>query len=433
MRKLYLWGSLMILSILTVILGKELIATEKKTMATELETVSVTQTDSIVLGAGCFWGAEKRYQGIVGVIEAISGYADGRGFEPNYQSISASENRNNPDNFAEVVKVIYDPKKVSLKTILENYFEGHDPTQLNRQGNDIGTQYRSTILYQSEAQQKMAEMLAEKYQQRLSAEGYGKITTLIRPLDKFYPAEDYHQDYLEKNPNGYCPNHSTGVTFAQAESASTVDNAALQRGKHIVVLEALFCPYCEKFKKNVTQHYQGEIPLHYRQAEDLQGLEIKTPTWATPTIFFLQDGKEVFARQGYMTAKEFYQALGAFQLGKDSKAYEVAFEEGTESRFCKRYDLFKNTGEGVFIDSLSGESLFDTKDRFDSGSGWLSFSKAVEGAVIETPDNRFGMQRIEVRAKTSGIHLGHVFDDGPGGTRRFCINANVLTFKPREK
>nr|MBS9782143.1 peptide-methionine (R)-S-oxide reductase [Gammaproteobacteria bacterium] len=219
-------------------------------------------------------------------------------------------------------------------------------------------------------------------------------------------------------------------TDSQTDSLNT-DNSALLTGKHIVVLEAPFCPYCEKFKQNVSNDYQGEIPLYYRQAEQLDGLQLKTPTWATPTIFFIQDGKEVFARQGYMTPKEFYQALGEFQLGKDSKAYEIAFEDGTESRFCKRYDLFKNTGDGVFIDTLSGEALFDSKDRFDSGSGWLSFTKAIDGTTVETTDNRFGLQRIEVRAKKSGIHLGHVFNDGPNGQRRFCINANVLSFKKR--
>ncbi len=394
---------------------------------------SLPKTDSIVLGSGCFWGAEKRYQAIPGVIDAISGYADGKHIEPTYRAITQAKNKHNPDNFAEVVKVVYDPNKVSLHHIIKNYFEGHDPTQLNRQGNDVGTQYRSTILYRNAAQRHIAEMLAKQYQQRLTAAGYGKITTAIKPLTTFYPAEEYHQDYLQKNPNGYCPNHATGVTFEQNDKLPKVDNTPLLSGKHIVILEAPFCPYCEQFKQNVSNGYQGEIPLHYRQAEQLNGLQLTTPTWATPTIFFIQDGKEVFAQQGYMTPEEFYQALGVFQLGKDSKAYEIAFADGTESRFCKRYDLFKDTGDGVFIDTLSGEPLFDSKDRFNSGSGWLSFTRAIAGSTVEKLDNRFGLQRIEVRAKKSGIHLGHVFDDGPNGQRRFCINANVLSFKPRGK
>lgn len=406
------------------------------------ETNSVDKR-SIVLGAGCFWGAEKRFAAIDGVLNAVSGYADGRGVSPTYSAITKRENKFNADNYAEVVQVTYNANKINLETLLKHFFEHHDPTQGDRQGNDVGTQYRSTILYQSAKEKQTAERVRDAYQQLLSKAGYGKITTKIAPLDTFHPAEEYHQDYLEKNPNGYCPNHSTGVTFAPPSKATEmsakdgIENAALLTGKHILVLEAPHCPYCEAFKKHIGDHYQGDIPLHYRMNADLKqltsaGLKIHTETWATPTIFFIEDGKEVFAHQGLMTAKKFYQALGAFQLGKDSKAYEVAFEDGTESRFCRQYDQFKNTGDGVFIDAISGEALFDTKDRFNSGSGWLSFTQAIPGSTIEIPDNRFGMQRIEVRAKTSNIHLGHVFDDGPDGARRFCINANVLKFKPRK-
>lgn len=417
-----------LLGISAMLLALTVTAAEKKTM----KETSTQNTDSIVLGAGCFWGAEKRYQAIPGVISAVSGYADGRGIEPSYAAITQPQHKNNPDNFAEVVEVTYDPKQVSLTHILKNYFEGHDPTQENRQGNDIGTQYRSIILYNNSAQQRIAEDLRDRYQVRLTDAGYGKIATQIKALDTFYPAEEYHQDYLQKNPNGYCPIHATGVRFgADDNDSEKIDNNALLSGKHIIVLEAPFCPYCEQFKADVGNNYRGEIPLHYRRAGQLQGLTLHTPTWATPTIFFIEDGKEVFANQGYMTPDEFYQALGQFQLGKDSEAYHIAFDEGTEGRFCRQYDLFKHTPDGVFIDKLSGEPLFDTAHRFNSGSGWLSFTEAVPDSVIEKPDNRFGMQRIEVRAKTSGIHLGHVFDDGPNGARRFCINATVLDFKPR--
>ncbi len=386
---------------------------------------------SIVLGSGCFWGAEKRLERIPGVIDAVSGYADGKNIAPTYKAITQLANRFNSDNYAEVVKVIYDPEKVSSETLIKHFFEHHDPTQKNRQGNDIGTQYRSTILYSNEKDKAIAEQLNKTYQQLLTAAGYGKIQTKIAPLDQFHPAEDYHQDYLQKNPNGYCPDHATGVTFAKATETPKKDNRALLSGKHIVVLEAPFCPYCKAFKKQVGDVYQGEIPLHYRYGDNVAELTLTTETWATPTIYFIEDGKEVFAHQGFMTPKAFYQALGQFQLGKASTAYEIAFEDGTESRFCKQYDLFKNTSDGVFVDALSGVPLFDTKHRFNSGSGWLSFTQALPDSTIEIPDNRFGLQRTEVRAKHSNIHLGHVFNDGPNGQRRFCINANVLKFQPR--
>ena len=115
------------------------------------------QVDSIVLGAGCFWGAEKRYAAIPGVINAVSGYADGKGIKPSYSEITQDRYRMDPNNFAEVVKVTFDPSKVSLRDILIRFFESHDPTQGYRQGNDIGTQYRSGIYYTSVAQRRAAE------------------------------------------------------------------------------------------------------------------------------------------------------------------------------------------------------------------------------------------------------------------------------------
>lgn len=388
--------------------------------------------DSLVVGAGCFWGVEKRFEAMEGVVDAVSGYADGRGVKPTYKDITRRANQHNPDNHAEVVQITFNPAVISAQTLLQRYFEMHDPTQLNRQGNDIGIQYRSIILTNSDQQAEVAQQVLAAYQPLLTQAGYGTITTVIKPLETFYPAEKYHQDYIAKNPNGYCPDHSTGVRFDQsAQQPSTADNTGLLSGKHILVIDAEdFCPYCKKFKADVADHYQGDIPLHFRFASQLDGLSLKTPTWATPTIILLEDGKEVFGRQGYMSPEQFYLLLGQFKLGK-SEAFQVAFEESTDQRFCKQYEIFKNTPDGVFVDKLSGAVLFDTRDRFDSGTGWLSFTKPVDGAVIEKPDNSYGMQRTEIRAKVSGIHLGHVFDDGPNGKPRYCINATVLDFIPR--
>jgi peptide methionine sulfoxide reductase msrA/msrB len=219
------------------------------------------------------------------------------------------------------------------------------------------------------------------------------------------------------------------VTFPKVATIPT-DNSALLKGKQVVVLEAEHCPFCEKFKQDVTSQYHGSIPMTFRMAAQLDGLALKTPTWATPTIYFIDNGKEVFGHQGYMTSQEFYKALGYFKLG-DSEAYKVAFAQGTDSRFCRQYEEFKNTPDGVFVDKLSGAPLFDTRDRFNSGTGWLSFTRPVDGATIERPDNSFGLERTEVLSKSSGVHLGHVFDDGPDGMPRYCINATVLDFRPR--
>ena len=314
-----------------------------------------------------------------------------------------------------------------------HYLESHDPTQFNRQGNDIGTQYRSIVLFSNNSQkQKILELIAE-YQILLNEEGYGEIRTAVKPLKKFFKAENYHQDYIKKNPNGYCPDHSTGVRFVRNIAEPKNDNSQLKVGKNIVVIEPSgYCPYCDKLREDVLNEYAGNIPLHYRKASELEGINLVTPTWATPTILFIQDGKEVFGYQGYLNQKDFYKALGSFQLG-NSEAYRVAFNDGTDARFCKEYEIFKDTPDGVFVDKLSGAPLFDTRDRFNSGTGWLSFTRPVEGSVYRRADNSYGMRRIEIRSVSSDIHLGHVFPDGPNGLPRYCINATVLSFKTRKE
>ena len=384
-----------------------------------------------VLGSGCFWGAEKGYEALEGVEDAVSGYADGYGIKPTYREITKYTNKYKRNNFAEVVKVTFNKEVISLRSLLEHFYESHDPTQLNRQGNDIGTQYRSTILYTKLSQKKVIDETTNEFQKLLSDEGYGEIKTLIKSLDKFHDAEEYHQDYIKKNPNGYCPDHSTGVAFNKIETP-TIDNSFLLSGKYVLVIDSQdYCPYCENFKKDVANDYQGSIPMVYRTAIELSGLDIQTPTWATPTIVFLENGSELFSYQGYMEPELFYKALGKFKLG-DTEAYDVAFNQGTDARFCKEYQIFKNTPDGIFVDKLSGAPLFDTRDRFVSRSGWLSFTAPVPNSTYELPDNSYGMKRTEVKSKSSNIHLGHVFDDGPNGMPRYCINATVLEFIARE-
>ena len=395
------------------------------------ENQSTIHLEKIVLGSGCFWGAEKGYEALDGVIDAVSGYADGEGVKPSYREITKFSNKFNPRNHAEVVEVTYNKNLISLEDLIIHYLESHDPTQLNRQGNDIGTQYRSIVLYSDTSQERKILKLISEYQPLLSNGGYGDIVTAVKPLKKFYKAENYHQDYIKKNPNGYCPDHSTGIKFIRGGNQFKPDNNLLKVGKNIVVIEPeSFCPYCEKFREDVSNDYAGNIPLNYRKASNLEGLEITTPTWATPTILFLENGSEVFGYQGYLSPKEFYKALGFFKLG-DSEAYRVAFNEGTDARFCKEYQIFKDTPDGVFIDKLSGAALFDTQDRFNSRTGWLSFTRPVEGSVYRRADNSYGMRRIEIRSVSSDIHLGHVFPDGPNGLPRYCINATVLEFKSR--
>ena len=147
-------------------------------------------SEKIILGSGCFWGAEKGYESLPGVIDAVSGYADGDGVQPTYREITKLKHKFNPNNHAEVVEVSYNTNIISTADLLMHYFESHDPTQLNRQGNDVGTQYRSIILYSNEDQRLVIQEIGSAYQALLSDAGYGKLTTVIKPITKFYKAEN---------------------------------------------------------------------------------------------------------------------------------------------------------------------------------------------------------------------------------------------------
>ena len=413
----------------------------------------------IFFAAGCFWGVEKNFESIDGVIDVVSGYSGGNYENPTYQDVlnnrtsqgenflsilkniglsdeEKEKNKNTLINHTETIKVIYDSDRVSTETLLKNFWEIHDPTQLNRQGNDVGNNYRSAIYWTTDKQKDIANRTGQEFQKLLTAEGYGQIVTEMAALGRFWPAESYHQDYLVKNPNGYCPDHSTGVSFLTQSPSKIAQNDIIPLGgKEIIVIGPEIegtCLFCLEFEKKVTSKYKGTIPLRSTPASTLKGFEINTPTWATPTIFFIDDGREVWSHQGIMSSENFYEAFGEFKLGKNSEAFNVAFNEGTDRRFCKQYEIFKDTPEGVFIDKLSGRSLFDTADRFNSKSGWLSFTKPVDNEVYEKLDLSFGMSRTEIRSVSSDIHLGHVFNDGPDGMPRYCINATVLEFVPRD-
>jgi peptide-methionine (S)-S-oxide reductase len=160
-----------------------------------------------MFGLGCFWGAEKAFWQLPGVLSTAVGYSGGYTPNPTYEEVCSGQTGHN-----EVVRVVFDPKKISYGQLLKAFWEGHDPTQGMRQGNDAGTQYRSGIYTYSEEQAREAKASREAYQRELSARGYGAITTEIVPAGEFYFAEDYHQQYLAKNPRGYCGHGGTGVS-----------------------------------------------------------------------------------------------------------------------------------------------------------------------------------------------------------------------------
>ncbi len=162
-----------------------------------------------VFGLGCFWGEEKTFWQVPGVWSTSVGYAAGVTPNPTYEEVCSGRT-----GHAEVVRVVFDPAKVSYADLLKVFWENHDPTQGMRQGNDLGTQYRSVVLTTTTEQQEQAEQSRAAYQQALSARGYGEISTSILPLGDYFFAEEYHQQYLAKNPGGYCPLHATGVAYA---------------------------------------------------------------------------------------------------------------------------------------------------------------------------------------------------------------------------
>lgn len=163
--------------------------------------------EEIVLGLGCFWGAERLFWQLPGVHVTAVGYAGGVTPNPTYRETCTGRT-----GHAEVVRVVFDPRRLDLETLLRHFWEAHDPTQGDRQGNDIGPQYRSIILTTGEAQREVAERSRAAYAEALRRAGRGEVTTEIAPLEAFYYAEDYHQQYLEKNPGGYCGLKGTGVS-----------------------------------------------------------------------------------------------------------------------------------------------------------------------------------------------------------------------------
>ena len=182
------------------------VADRHTVLGTPLAGPLPTGTELAIFGLGCFWGAEKTFWQTPGVISTAVGYAGGYTPNPTYQEVCSGRT-----GHAEVVRVVFDPAVVSYSDLLRTFWEHHDPTQGMRQGNDQGTQYRSAIHVLSADQRAAAEASRDAYQAVLAKAGFGTITTEIVDAPAFYYAEDYHQQYLDKNPDGYCPDHGTGV------------------------------------------------------------------------------------------------------------------------------------------------------------------------------------------------------------------------------
>lgn len=428
---------------LTLGLGVLLSACARENPAAAVRTVSLdddTQLDTIVLGMGCFWGAEKRMSELPGVVDVEAGYANGE-IEGSYEAILAHERalragRSDKRNHAEVVKVTYDPARTTLEAVLAGFWENHDPTQGDRQGNDIGSNYRSAIYTHSPAQAEVAIRTRDTYQKALDEAGLGRITTEIAPLEAYYRAEDYHQDYLKKNPDGYCGLGGTGVKYPGAGVVSSTTSAAprleakaLNHDRQLVVFEAADCPFCKQFKAEVLDHWKSPVAVvRTLNPNPPAGWQLEKALFATPTIVLFEQGREVSRYTGYNGDQtRFWKWLGFRLLTPEQR--RIAFESGTERPFTGSH--LDEKRPGTFVDPITGAPLFRSDAKFDSGTGWPSFFNPVDGALTYHEDRSHGMRRVEVRSASSGIHLGHVFDDGPPPTgKRYCINGNVLKFVP---
>lgn len=293
-----------------------------------LNKAAVTQeTPFIVLGMGCFWGSEKRMQTLPGVLDVEAGYAGGDAPNPDYQTLHETEMAIHSGiavkNHAEVVKVYYDPAATSLEQVLIQFWENHNPTQGNRQGNDVGSNYRSAVFYQNDEERKLAEKTRDIYQANLRAAGMNAaITTEIAPLKNYTPAEDYHQDYLQKNPLGYCGLGGTGVAYADPEhpehatlKTANADTPKIDWKHHLlsdtvqlIAFEAEDCGYCRQFDKEILSGWSQTVPITAANtASPPDGWTLKQTLLATPTIVLFRNRQEVARYTGYQGADKFWQ------------------------------------------------------------------------------------------------------------------------------
>ena len=296
----------------------------------------------IYLAGGCFWGLQAYFDRMIGIEYTSVGYANGESEETDYNSIKKT-------GHAETVYVAYDPEKITLEELLGYYYGIIEPTSLNKQGNDTGIQYRTGIYYVDKEDKEVIESITEKEQ----AKYIEKIVTEIAPLKNYILAEDYHQNYLDKNPGGYCH----------------IDLSQIPREKPKVNLMDYPKPPVEEIKKKLT---------------DLQ--------------------------------------------------FSITQESATESPFGNEY--WDNKQPGLYVDIVTGEPLFLSLDKFNSGTGWPSFTRPIQWDVVTYYiDESIGMQRIEVRSRSGDSHLGHMFYDGPveEGGLRYCINSGSLDFIPLDE
>ena len=326
--------------------------------------IDMANCREVYFAGGCFWGVEEYFSRIPGVADATSGYANGTVANPSYEQVCS-----HTTGHAEAVRITYDPGIVSLRALAEQLFKIIDPTSVNRQGNDVGDQYRTGVYYVDEADLTVLQEVFDAERLKLGR----AIAVELEPLACFYEAEEYHQDYLQKNPGGYC--HVDFSSLADVKTECGPEAGAASGG-------------------GAATGSTGSLdPSNYSKPGEAELRSTLT-----------------------------------------DEQYEVTQNDGTERAFTGAY---WNTYErGLYVDVVTGEPLFSSSDKFESGCGWPSFSRPIDPAVVaERLDTSHGMHRTEVRSRVGDSHLGHVFTDGPAdaGGLRYCIDSAALRFVPYDE
>lgn len=321
-----------------------------------------------VFAGGCFWCVEAVFEEIDGVKDVTSGYAGGKAETANYPAVCTGLT-----GHAESVQITYDPAKVSYEKLLSIHFATHDPTTKNRQGADVGTQYRSAIFYSNDTEKQQAADMIARLNKTDAFKGRPIVTTL-EPLTKFYPAEQYHQNYVCQNPfNPY---------------VAHVAMPKVEKVRHL-------------FKDDLKKKESEKMSDEKKAGEPTSKVEHTEEEW-----------------KKLLTPEQYY----------------VLREKGTERPFVNKFD--EHFEPGTYVCAACGAELFSSDTKFNSGCGWPAFYAAKAGDRVKLHrDTSAFMIRTEVTCARCGGHLGHIFDDAPQTPtgQRYCINSVSLKFIPAKK